>query len=223
MKSLTKLALLVVILFSASLYSQGIIIQKGQNAFSIGAGYHTNENVSAYGGSFAYTYDGLLTFEVNASNASVEDADLSSLAFGPQVTFWALKYNSRMPVSLGIGAGYMFDSYSSDAFDQSNISASGYSVPLYAIFGGHFQVSESVQIVPGAHFEYDITSMSLKDATGNELSFNDNYGDLGLFVDFAFDVSPNMIVTLSPNVIFGVVGDGNDTTSFELGAALNIK
>jgi hypothetical protein len=211
------------ILFSAALYSQGIIIQKGQNAFSIGAGYHANENVSAYGGNFAYTYDGLLTFSVNVSNASVEDADLSSLAFGPQVTFWALKYNSRMPVSLGIGAGYMFDSYSSDAFDQANLSASGSSVPLYAIFGGHFRVSKSVQIVPGASFEYSITSMKLEDNAGNEMSFNENFGDLGLFVDFAFDVSPKMIVTLSPNVIFGVVGDGNDATSFELGAALNIK
>jgi len=223
MKSLTKLSLIVIILFSSSLYSQGIIIQKGQNAFSIGAGYNSNENASAYGGNFAYTYDGLLTFSLGLSNASAEDSDLSALAFGPFVTFWALKYDSRMPVSLGFGAGYMFDSYSSDTFDQANISASGYSVPLYAILGGHFPLSESVQMVPGANFEYSISSMTLEDASGNKTSFDENYGDLGLFVDFAFDVSPNMIVTLSPNVSFGVIGDGNDATTFALGAALNIK
>ena len=57
MKSLTKLSLLVVILFTSSLYSQGIIIQKGQNAFSFGAGYNTEKNSSAYGGSLAFTYD----------------------------------------------------------------------------------------------------------------------------------------------------------------------
>ena len=223
MKSLTKLSLLVVILFTSSLYSQGIIIQKGQNAFSFGAGYNTEKNSSAYGGSLAFTYDGLLTFSLNVSNASIDAADLSALAFGPSVTFWALKYNSRMPVSLGIGAGYMFDSYSSDLFDQLNISASGNSVPLYAILGGHFRVSESVQIVPGANFEYDITSISLKDDSGNEESVNENSGDLSLFVDFAFDVSPSMIVTLAPNVSFGVIGEGNDATSFTLVAGLNIK
>jgi hypothetical protein len=65
--------------------------------------------------------------------------------------------------------------------------------------------------------------MKLEDDAGNEMSFDENHGELGLFVDFAFDVSPNMIVTLSPNVSFGVIGDGNDATSFALGAALNIK
>jgi hypothetical protein len=223
MKSLTRLSLLIVILFSATIYSQGIIIQKGQNAFSIGAGYNANEDASAYGGNFAYTYDGLLTFSVNVSNASIDETDVSALAFGPSVTFWALKYNSRIPVSLGIGAGYEFDSYSSDAFDQLNLSASGHSIPLHAILGGHFRVSKSVQIVPGANFEYAFTSMKLEDDAGNEMSFDENHGELGLFVDFAFDVSPNMIVTLSPNVSFGVIGDGNDATSFALGAALNIK
>jgi hypothetical protein len=32
-----------------------------------------------------------------------------------------------------------------------------------------------------------------------------------------------MIVTLSPNVTFGVIGDGNDATTYSLGATLNIK
>jgi hypothetical protein len=223
MKSFIRLSLLIVILFSTALYSQGIIIQKGQNAFSIGAGYNTNEDVSAYGGNFAYTYNGLVTFSVNVRNASVDDTDLSALAIGPSVTFWALKYNSRMPVSLGIGAGYEFDSFSSDAFDQADLSASGSSIPLYAIFGGHFRVSKSVQIVPGASFEYAFTSMKLEDNAGNETEFNDNHGDLSLFAGFAFDVSPNMIVTLSPNVTFGVIGDGNDATTYSLGATLNIK
>ena len=65
--------------------------------------------------------------------------------------------------------------------------------------------------------------MKIEDNTGAEMSFPEPYGDLGLFVDFAFDVSPNMIVTLSPNVSFGVIGEGNDATSFALGATLNIK
>jgi hypothetical protein len=223
MKSLTRLTLLMVILFSAVLFSQGIIIQKGQNAFSIGAGYNANEDVSAYGGNFAYTYDGLLTFSVNVSNASADASDLSSLAIGPSVTFWALKYNSRMPVSLGIGAGYEFDSFSGDVLDQANLSASGSSIPLHAIFGGHFRVSKSVQIVPGANFEYAFTSMKLEDNAGNETDFSDNHGDISLFAGFAFDVSPNMSVTLSPTVTFGVIGDGNDATTYSLGAALNIK
>ena len=157
------------------------------------------------------------------SNASGEDTAFSSLAIGPSVPFWALNYNSRMPVSLGIGAGYEFDSFSSDAFDQANLSASGSSIPLYAIFGGHFRVSRSVQIVPGANFEYAFTSMKLEDDAGNETDFSDNHGDLSLFAGFAFDVSPNMIVTLSPTVTFGVIGDGNNATTYSLGAALNIK
>ena len=223
MKSLTRLSLLIVILFSATLFSQGIIIQKGQNAFSIGAGYNTNEDVSAYGGNFAYTYDGLVTFSVNVSNASIDATDLSSLAIGPSVTFWALKYNSRMPVSLGIGAGYEFDSFSSDALDQANQSLSGSSIPLHAIFGGHFRVSKSVQIVPGANFEYAFTSLKFEDDAGNEINANENFGDLSLFAGFAFDVSPNMIVTLSPTVTFGVIGDDNNATTYSLGAALNIK
>lgn len=223
MKSLNKLSLLIIILFTSSLYSQGIIIQKGQNAFSIGAGYNSNENTSAYGGNFAYTYDGILTFSLNVSNESFDATDLSALTFGPQVTYWALKYNSRMPVSLGLGAGYQFDSYSSEALNLANISMSGYSIPLFATVGGHFQLSETAQIVPGASFEYNVRSLSIEDASGTTVSSNENYGDLGLFADFAFDVSPNMSVTLSPNVAFGIIGDGNDATTFSLGATLNIK
>jgi hypothetical protein len=65
--------------------------------------------------------------------------------------------------------------------------------------------------------------MKLEDDAGNKMDFSDNHGDLSLFAGFAFDVSPNMIVTLSPTVTFGVIGDGNDATTYSLGAALNIK
>lgn len=215
----TQLFLFVIIL-SSSLYSQGYLVKKGDNAFIVSGRYSSNNYSSGTAGSIGYNIKGLVTLGFSGGSSSAKDEDFTLTSYGIVVSSFPLKNRRGLPITIGIGAGAYFDSYSGAIIDTLFYEASGNTLVGYLAGYYHIRVDKTWQFIPGLAFRYYIESFKAIDWGGINWKNEDRFSELSLFVDIAFSPLTSIILTFTPEVSFGLAED-RKTTTYSFGIGFN--
>ncbi len=196
-------------------FGQGVFLDKGVSGFGIGAGFGTNEDVTSFGGSVGYSFNGIFDIGLDINRFSFDQKllgdDLSAITISPSVAFHALKQNENIPVSISLGAGYDYQKYSNDALDALNIDMTGGFFSIGASIFGYFKVAPSMKIQPALGVTYVTGEMKLEDDAGNSETSDDNTTVFGLGISLVFVISHKNVLAITPRINFT-----EDNTSFVL-------
>jgi len=209
-------SLILVFLLSTSIYGQGAYLERGQSGFGIGAGFLTNKDATTIGGTVGYSVSGIFDFGIGVDRVSFDQKllgeDLSATVISPSVTFYALKQNENLPISLALGAGYDWQTYSNYALDDNNEDMTGGFFSVGGALFGYFKAPNSIRIHPSVGFSYVTGNLKVSDDKGNEKTEKDDSTVFSLALGLAFNTSPNNVFVISPRV-----GISEGTTSFGVG------
>lgn len=117
--------LLITLLLSASVFSQGEFLQKGTDGLSLQSGYRYGEDYYDFNGRLGYSINGIFDFGIGItkgiSQQKILHYDLNKLSLNPYI---ALTDHSS-PLILSVNFAYRHDFINSDAFDVLDIKAEG--------------------------------------------------------------------------------------------------
>ena len=213
----------VIVVFNFSVFAQGLIFQRGESGFSAGGGFSINNDVTGISGNLGYTIDGLVNFTGQISHSAPDEGDITALSVAPIVTLYPIKYSYETPITIAITGGYMYTTFSGDALDLFNVDLTANTWGLAGGITGHYYISQTGQIMPGFAFEYNETTIKLKDNLGNSIEDTENFSYLILSLGFGFETTATFSFLILPQISFGLGGEGNDATTFGIGASLGFK
>jgi len=213
----------VIVVFNFSVFAQGLIFQRGESGFSAGGGFSINNDATGISGNLGYTIDGLVNFTGQIGHSAADEGDLTAFSIAPIVTFYPIKYSYERPITIAITGGYIYTKFSSDALDLFNVDLTANTWGLVGGITGHYYISQTGQIMPGFAFEYNKTTVKLKNNLGNSVEDDDNFSYLILSLGFGFETTPTFSFLIVPQIAFGLSGEGNDATTFGLGVTFGFK
>jgi len=195
----------IVLLYNASLFSQGNYLKNGQNALGIFGCYESGKDYSAISGSASFSMFGNFDFGVSFAKAFFDRKlaleELNALEIAPKITFHAIKQDLNMPLSFSIFASYFYHSYISKALDQRNMQmiGNGYSVGAMVYTDVNFSQSITFQTSIGINNIAETLELSVVGAELQTSSDDATYYNLG-FSLFG-DISPMTIIAFHPSVL----------------------
>lgn len=212
-----QLIFITLIIFVSTNFAQGKYLNRGEDGYGFGAGFATNENMSAFAGGFGYSIQGIfdLGFYIGHTGFDQQlfDEDVSATLFSPFISFYPLKQNAEIPFSVSLDAGYQWQFYSNDVFDENEIEMTGRYFNIGGTVFGYVKTSTYFGIQPTIGVRY--TTGEIEIENDNDLSFGSD-NDITTFiigVDLVFEtISTNKLVIV-PRV---AVNDNNTTVGLGL-------
>lgn len=210
MRSLFLLAILSLVAFPAA--AQGLFISDG---FGVGVGFSSSDGIATIGGSAGYVLNG--RFELGGEVARSEDEGLAVLELSPTVRFFPVRQASDMPVTVYVGAGYSFISFSGDEIDDLEQLGGDLSGNGYRVGGGlarSIEASPKLDVVLEGAFYYNSLTVEASFA-GQSGSETESATSGSVAVNFAFGMASGGVFYLAPTLGFF---DGE--ASFGVGAGI---
>lgn len=223
---------LLALLFSTSVFSQGEFLKKGTSGLSATSGYHYGEDYYDFNGKLGYSVKGVFDFGIGiakeVNRQKVLDDDLNTLSLNPYI---ALNQHSKLAI-LSMNFSYRHDFISSDAFDILDIQArgdyysAGSSIRLRIGESQSFFIQPSisadyvagrakafndapVNAQPNVESIFSLSRSSIKnDSIYQEIPAGQTRSDftqeliLNFGVDFCFKASDRLILYLTPNFLW---------------------
>lgn len=213
------LTIFIFMVFTITVFSQGVFLDRDQSGFGIGVGFATNKDVTGFEGSVSYSVSGIFDFGISVDRFGFDEKflgkDLSAIVIAPSVSFYAFKQNEDIPISLAIAADYEWQNYSNEALDNYNIDMSGRYFSIGTSLFVYFKPSIYMKIQPSLGVTYVTGEGIVEDHNGNKQTEDSNATIFDIGLSLAFDTSPDNIFVIKPHVSIN-----KGTTSFGLGLAL---
>lgn len=212
MKNFAALLFATMMVLPAS--GQGLFISDG---FGVQGGFSSTDGVATVGGSLGYVING--KFEIGGSASRTEEDGLALLELTPNVRFYPVRQSADMPITVYVGAGYSFLSFSGEEFDFLEDSGIDLSADGYSVGGGiahAIEASPKLDIILEGSFYYNNLTLEAS-AFGETESESDSATSGALAVNFAFGMNGGNIFHLAPTLGFF---DGDASFGVGLGIAI---
>lgn len=202
--------------------SQGHLLKLDESAIRLLTSYSKGSDFSGFAIGADYNYNGIVSLGILTYNGSYDDGNSTYNATGLFLGAYPIKASEDSPVSIQFRAGFYGNSYDDEAQDTLYLE---FRQTQFAIDGGvnyHFFVGDKFLIVPGFSYTYTIYYTNAVNIYGRELEGKLRYSDLNLSTDFAFLVSHKILLSLIPELIFGLDGEDNSDVSFSVDFNFNV-
>ena len=201
-----KIIIAIIMILPTLVISQGMFLEKGQNGFGVQAYFGTNEEMNLLGIDVGYSYNGIIDIDIGFAKGTTKDEPkLSANMIQPSVSFYLLKQNANMPLSLSTGVGYQKGFYSSDYYDDRDIdvTSSGFSLN-----GDIFTIVKlgDFSVIPTISIGYESTTRKVK-YSGSTNKEDESSTSIDFLVPLVFNVGSNMF-SFAP----GISIDDDNTT-----------
>lgn len=195
--------ILFFIIISVTSYSQNYLFDVNSSGFSIGGQLTSTDGSTLFAVFPAYTSNGKLSVGLGIGYESNNRIDVHSSAIKPNFSYLVMKQGeNENPVSVALNGSYQFNTFSKPKGQTASTIG----------FGGSFhhkiQVSETVQIIPGAAVGWNRVSVRRDGAYSGDDS-GIVYGLLGTlkykklyFEPAIYFRDGNSIINLSAGLIF---------------------
>jgi hypothetical protein len=215
------LIIIISLLFTTLLFSQGSYLERGQSGIGLGADYSSSKNYSTIGGSASYSISGIVDLGASVGKTyydkKLASEDLSAIYLSPGIEIYAIKQNENMPITISFFASYSYHYYSSDALSLRGLRMSGYGYSIGPSICNNNDASETIKIQPSIGIVYLWGRSELHDDYGNSDSHesSNTYCRLGASL---FD----KFMTTTVFVVNTVMFIHNDYTTFGIGVGIII-
>ncbi|MCH8536032.1 MAG: hypothetical protein LAT51_13250 [Flavobacteriaceae bacterium] len=214
-KIILRISLIMLTFYSAQ--SQSIFLEKGQNGFSVGGAFSSNDDATSLTGSFGYSFSGILDLGLSVGRVGFDDQifneDYNATFFTPSVSYLVIKQNEQIPISFQLGGAYERSLFSGKGLSANNVDITGDLFSLGASIYSMFEVSEAMKIQPGIGLNYITGDLRIEDSTMSDKESVDST-IFALLVSLVVETSPTSSFIITPNLSFG-----EETTTFGLSLA----
>ncbi len=142
-------SVLILLLSISQSFGQNFLFEKGQSGFHLLGNAGIYDTSPYLGVSTGYTVKGRLTLQFFGQKGFESKNRSEVNQFGVDVNYLVLKQNQRMPISLGLGAGYT----------RNSIQESSFTSNVYHINGGLYHkisLKKDWSVIPGLLIGYSL-------------------------------------------------------------------
>lgn len=218
-----SLLILTIILFSDFIYSQGFLYKEGESGYGGNLHYGANSSSYGYGSNFNFTINSMISIGASLGIGRSKIPRTSSIAFGPYLNFYPVKYSKSDPITVAFGGGINLYVHNSDLLDSLNLKMIGASAEASIFFLYHIRLDQSWQIIPGVSFGYAYRSLRISDKSYASLEETDNFTNAALSTDIAFRIYDKSLLYLGPSITFGLSGKNNNQIYYSFNVGIAIK
>ena len=185
--------------------------------------YSTTDGGYGYGGNFSYTMNSMISIGASLGLGKTKKPAATSVAFGPYLNFYPVKYSKADPVTIIFSGGINYYVHSNELLDSLDLDLIGASLDAAASILYHIRIDQSWQIIPGVAFGYQYRSLRISDKTYASLEETAHHTSLSVATDIAFRIHNKSLLYFGPSINFGLNRKGNDNTTYSFGVGVAFK
>jgi hypothetical protein len=189
-----------------------IWLQRGVSGFGAALSLSLSSDVTTYGVSGGYSYQGYLEVDLGLSyaNPTIAGVSANELDVNPEVQFHPIKQSAEVPVSFGVYlSGNKAFISSSDFLPGAGLSVLGVTTGASAY--RFVKLTSNIGVIPAAALAYSHTWTTVTSPDGTSSTGGNDFGALALGAYLAYIDDAGRIWGLVPSLAFGF-GDSSSTT-----------
>jgi hypothetical protein len=215
--------LLIMFLINTTLSAQGFLYKDGETGYGGNINYLANNEGRGYGGNFSYTINSMISIGASFGYGKIKNPETSSIAFGPYLNFYPVKYSKSDPITILFGAGINYYVHNNDILDSLELNMIGASIDVITAVLYHIRIDQSWQVIPGISFGYHYRSLRISDKSYASMEEKGNFTSVELSTDIAFRIYDKSLLYFGPAIDFGLSGKNNKRTIYGFGIGVAFK